>query len=300
MSIRDWFSARESKRYTRVDQTARPSADVPDGVWMKCEGCGKALYEGEITEAKVCRYCGYHVGLTAPERIEMLADPGTFAECDGALGACDPLAFKGAKTYGTSLDSAREKSGLAEAVITGPAAIGGHEVVLGVMDFRFIGASMGSVVGEKIARVFETGLDLGLPVVLVICSGGARMQEGMLSLMQMAKTSAAAKRHSDAGLPYISVLTNPTYGGTTASFAVLADVILAEPGAMIGFAGPRLVEQTIRQKLPKGFQSAEFMLEHGMIDEVVSREELRERVALLLDYLDARERPAVGASGGAR
>lgn len=291
MPISDWFTARERRRYTQLsDEPGVPvPADVPDGVWVKCEGCKHALYEGELVEnLRVCRYCGHHFDLTAPERIEMLADPGTFAEFDGDLAPCDPLGFVAAKSYAESLDGARSKSGLNEAVITGDAAIEGVGVVLAAMDFRFIGASMGSVVGEKITRAFERATASGKPIVIVTASGGARMQEGMLSLMQMAKTSAAAQRHSDAGLAYVAVLTNPTYGGVTASFAVLGDVLVAEPGAMIGFAGPRLVEQTIRQKLPKGFQTAEFMMQHGMVDEVVARGQLKEHIGTLLGYLSSR------------
>jgi len=286
MSIADWFSQRESRRYTQTGGTQPPAGDVPGGVWVKCEGCKRTLYEGELAEnQRVCRHCGHHFSLTGPERIEMLADEGSFEEVDGDLVSCDPLSFSAAKPYTASLSAAREKSDLNEAVIVGNALIGGIPVVLGVMDFRFIGASMGSVVGEKIARAFELGTSRRVPVVLVTASGGARMQEGMLSLMQMAKTSAAAERHAKAGLAYVSILTNPTYGGVTASFAVLADVLIAEPGAMIGFAGPRLVEQTIRAKLPKGFQTAEFMLAHGMLDEVVARPLLKEHLANLLGYL---------------
>jgi acetyl-CoA carboxylase carboxyl transferase subunit beta len=295
MPLADWFSARENRRYTQIDDTptASSSADVPDGVWVKCESCKHTLYEGELSdELWVCSHCGRHFDLTAPQRIEMLTDEGSFVEIDADLESCDPLGFVAAKSYEVSLESAREKSGLPEAVITGRATIGGVPVVFGAMDFRFIGASMGSVVGEKITRAFEFATAERLPIVLVTASGGARMQEGMLSLMQMAKTSAAARRHADAGLPYIAVLTNPTYGGVTASFATLADVLLAEPGARIGFAGPLLVEQTIRQKLPKGFQTAESMLEHGMIDEVVARIDLKDRVELFLGYL--RPRSAVG------
>ncbi len=289
MSIADWFSARERRRYVRAGDVSVP-ADVADGVWVKCDGCGKTLYEGELVEQlRVCRHCGHHLAMTAPQRIESLADEGSFEETEKGLTPVDPLSFAAAKPYTESLASAREKSGLEEAVVTGRARIGGIPVMLAVMDFRFIGASMGSVVGEKIARLFEQATAARLPVIIVTASGGARMQEGMFSLMQMAKTAAAAKRHSDAGLAYVSVLTNPTYGGVTASFAVLADVLIAEPGAMIGFAGPRLVEQTIRQKLPKGFQTAEFMLEHGMVDEVVPRAELREHLVTLLGYLRARQ-----------
>jgi acetyl-CoA carboxylase carboxyl transferase subunit beta len=294
MPLSDWFTARENRRYTRMsEEPVTPASDVADGVWVKCDGCSRALYEGEIDqELRLCKYCGHHFPLTAPERIALLTDEGSFAEIDADLGPCDPLGFMGAKSYEESLEGARAKSDLPEAVVTGRASIAGRPVVIGAMDFRFIGASMGSVVGEKVARAFELATADKLPILLVIASGGARMQEGMLSLMQMAKTSAAARRHLDAGLPYISVLTNPTYGGVTASFPVLADVILAEPGAAVGFTGPRVIEQTIRQKLPKGFQTSEFLLEHGMVDEVVPRAELRDRIELLLSYLVPR--------GGAR
>lgn len=285
MPIADWFKARESRKYTPAsDASAR--AEVPDGVWVKCESCKHIIYEGElVADQRVCRHCGHHFALSAPERIESLVDEGSFVEMDAGLSPGDPLSFSAAKPYGASLDKAREQSGLSEAIVTGTAAIGGHDVVIGVMDFRFVGASMGSVVGEKVARAFEAALSQRKPLVVVISSGGARMQEGMLSLMQMAKTSAAAARLSDAGVPYVSVLADPTYGGVTASFPVLADVILAEPGARIGFTGPRIIEQTIRQKLPKGFQTAEFMLEHGMIDSVVPRSELGDTISLLLEYL---------------
>ncbi len=291
MPLADWFSARDSRRYTRVDDTAQASssAEVADGVWVKCEGCKHTLYEGELSDNLwVCKHCGRHFDITAPQRIEMLTDENSFTQIDAGIEPCDPLGFVAAKPYETSLESAREKSGLNEAVVTGRATIGEVPVVFGAMDFRFIGASMGSVVGEKVTRAFELATAERLPIVLVTASGGARMQEGMLSLMQMAKTSAAAQRHGAAGLAYISVLTNPTYGGVTASFAVLADVLLAEPGARIGFAGPTLVEQTIRQKLPKGFQTAESMLQHGMVDEVVARSELKDRIELLLGYLTPR------------
>jgi acetyl-CoA carboxylase carboxyl transferase subunit beta len=285
MPISDWFSARESQRYTKTNETP-PSADVPDGVWSKCEGCKKIVYEGELAEnLRVCPSCGYHFALTAQQRIDSLVDPDSFVELDAGVASCDPLEWRAIKAYEDQLDSASVKSGLAEGIVTGRATMNGHDVVLGAMDFRFIGASMGSAVGEKITRAFEFATSERLPVVLVTASGGARMQEGMLSLMQMAKTSAAVRRHSDAGLPYVSVLANPTYGGVTASFAVLADVLLAEPGALIGFTGGRVIEQTLRLKLPKGFQTAEFMQEHGMIDEVVPRAQLRDHLALLLGYL---------------
>ena len=289
MAIADWFSARERKRYTRVSETQVPApkgADVADGVWIKCDSCSKIIYEGELADAlRVCPGCGFHFNLTALQRIEMLADEGTFAETEASLVPCDPLEWVALKSYEDQLISAAEKSGLSEAIVTGQAELDGHPIVLGAMDFRFIGASMGSVVGEKVTRAFELATEQRTPLVLVTASGGARMQEGMLSLMQMAKTSAAARRHTDARLPYISVLANPTYGGVTASFAVLGDVLLAEPGALVGFTGARVIEQNLRLKLPKGFQTAEFMLEHGMIDEVVPRGELKAHVALLLEYL---------------
>ncbi len=291
MSIADWFSQRESRRYTRsgggLGQATR--AGGADGPWTRCDQCQRALDSTELAEnLNVCRFCGAHLAVTAPERIAMLVDAGSFVETEAGLASCDPLEFVAAKSYEESLAAARAKSDLADAVVTGRASIGGVPVVLGVMDFRFIGASMGSVVGEKVARAFDLATREGLPVVLVTASGGARMQEGMLSLMQMAKTSAAVRTHSEAGLAYIVVLTNPTYGGVTASFATLADVIIAEPGAVVGFAGPRVIEQTIRQKLPKGFQTAEYLLEHGMIDEVVRRSDLTEHLALLLRYLECR------------
>ena len=290
MSLSDWLSAREARRYTRTGAaSAAPSGDVADGAWVKCDSCRRTLYEGELVESqRVCRHCGHHFAMTAEQRIDSLVDPGSFSEFDAGLTAIDPLEFSALKPYTQSLEGARAKSGLPEAIVCGDAHIDDVPVVIGVMDFRFIGASMGSVVGEKVARAFERATAARLPVVLVVASGGARMQEGMLSLMQMAKTSAAVDRHAQAGLAYISVLTNPTYGGVTASFAVLADVIVAEPGAMVGFAGPRVIEQTIRQKLPKGFQTAESLVEHGMIDEIVPRPDLRDHLAVLLGYLTPR------------
>ena len=287
MSITDWFSARESRRYTEpTEKPEADQADVPDGVWVKCDECRHIEYRGELEEnAWTCAKCGNHFDLPAAGRIALLIDEGSFVEIDAGLTSGDPLGFVAAKPYTESLERARATSGLAEAVVAGKARLDGREIVVGAMDFRFIGASMGSAVGEKVTRAFELATTEGLPIVLFTASGGARMQEGMLSLMQMAKTSAAAKRHADARLPFVSVLTNPTYGGVTASFAVLADIILAEPGARVGFSGPLVIEQTIRQKLPKGFQSSEFMLEHGMIDAVVARPELRDQVTLLLSYL---------------
>lgn len=287
MPISDWFKAREERRYTPMTVPAG-AADVPDGVWVKCEGCKRTIYQGDLDDnLQVCPHCGKHGDLTAPVRIEQLADAGSFEETDAGVGSTDPLTFVSGKAYGDVLDAAREQTGLTEAVVTGRATIDGRPVVVGAMDFRFVGASMGSAVGEKIARAFELATVERRPLVLAIASGGARMQESVLSLMQMAKTAAAATRLAQARVPYVAILTNPTMGGVTASFAALADVALAEPGALIGFAGPRLVEQTIHQSLPKGFQSAEFTLKHGMVDDIVDRRELRDRIALLLGYLAA-------------
>jgi acetyl-CoA carboxylase carboxyl transferase subunit beta len=287
MPISDWFKAREQSRYTASTEQTRPS-DVPDGVWVHCEGCRKTLYAGDLErDLMVCPHCGLHHDLTAAERIAILVDDGSFEEIDGHLRSRDPLSFTSGKPYAEAVETAVERTGMTEAIVTGRATIEDRSVIVGAMDFRFIGASMGSVVGERVARAFERALDERRPLVLAIASGGARMQEGMLSLMQMAKTSAAAARLSEAGVPYVAILTNPTMGGVTASFATLADVILAEPGARIGFAGPRLVEQTIHRSLPKDFQSAESLLSCGMLDMVVDRRELRERLSVVLAYLAA-------------
>ncbi len=296
MPISEWFKKRESRRYT---VSSGVSIEVPDGVWLQCEGCSRTLYQGDLARSLlVCPHCGHHHQMSALERIEMLADEGTFEEIDGTITSADPLRFTTAKSYAEAVHTARERTGLTEAVVTGRALIGGHPVILGAMDFRFIGASMGSAVGERIARAFDRAIDERRGVVFVTASGGARMQEGMLSLMQMAKTAAAAERLARAGLPYVSVLAHPTYGGVTASFPVLADVIFAEPGAMVGFAGPALVEQTTRQSLPKGFQRAESLLEHGMIDAVVPRGELKSTIARVLDYLDVASHGATAGEHG--
>lgn len=285
MSLTDWFKAREDRRYT-VAKDKDSKTDVPDGVWSNCPSCKHIVYEGELlTNLRCCPYCGNHFRLTAYERLEILVDPDSFKEFDAGLISSDPLKFSAAKSYTDSIAVARKNSDLREAVVVGRANIGGHPVVVGVMDFRFIAATMGSVVGEKVARVFKTAIEERRGVVLVTASGGARMQEGMLSLMQMAKTSAAADRFAAARLPYISVLTDPTTGGVTASFGVLADVIFAEPGALVGFAGPRVIEQTMRQKLPKDAQSSEMLVQQGMVDSVVPRWDLREKIALAFDHL---------------
>lgn len=263
---------KKTAKRTAPDRSKKPQ--VPEGLLCKCSKCGGALLAEEIRQNYyVCPKCRGYFRVKAYGRICRLADEGTFTEWDKELAGGNPMEFEG---YEEKLAAARLKSRLNEAVVTGKCRIGGCETVLGVMDGRFLMASMGEAVGEKITRAVERATEEQLPVILFTCSGGARMQEGITSLMQMAKTSGALKRHSNAGLLYISVLTDPTTGGVTASFAMEGDIILAEPGALIGFAGPRVIEQTIRQKLPKGFQRSEFLLEHGFVDRIVERQELKE------------------------
>jgi acetyl-CoA carboxylase carboxyl transferase subunit beta len=290
MPVRDWFKARDDRRgYTRSNGTPGRS-EAAKGAWHKCDDCGRIMYGGEYADNLcVCPYCDHHMAMPARERVASLVDPATFEEIDAELSSGDPLGFTTGTPYADKLAETREKTGLNEAIVVGRGQIGGTPVVVGAMDFRFIGASMGSAVGEKVARAFELATAERLPVVLAIASGGARMQEGMLSLMQMAKTSAAVARHDEAGLGYVAVLTHPTTGGVTASFATLADLTLAEPGARVGFTGPRIIEQNTQEKLPKDFQTAESMLGHGMIDEVVPRETVASRVAEILGYLAPRE-----------
>ena len=257
---------------------------IPDGSWVKCKSCSQTLYTDRLEDnLQVCWYCNCHLPMNAPARIKSLTDADSFQEMDAALRSVDPLHFVDSRPYGERLVESEKKTGLSDAVICGAATLGGHPYMLGVMDFRFMGASMGSVVGEKIARLVEAATAAKVPVVLVTASGGARMQEGILSLMQMPKTCGALSRHAEAGLPYFAILTNPTYGGVTASFAAVGDVILAEPGAMIGFAGPRVIQETTNSKLPEGFQTAEFLLEKGLIDRVVERKNLRKELELLLE-----------------
>lgn len=258
---------------------------IPDGSWIKCRNCGQTLYSDRLEDnLKVCWYCNCHLSMTAQARIKSLTDENTFAEIDAEMTSGDPLHFHDLKDYASRLVDSIEKTGLHDAILCGTATLEGHKFALGVMDFRFMGASMGSVVGEKIARLVELATAQKMPVVLVTASGGARMQEGILSLMQMPKTCGALQRHAEANLPYIAILTNPTYGGVTASFATVADVILAEPGAMIGFAGPRVIQETTNSKLPEGFQTAEFLMDKGLIDRVIERKNLRKELGLLLEY----------------
>jgi acetyl-CoA carboxylase carboxyl transferase subunit beta len=265
---------------------AEERRSVPAGVWTKCDGCGEIITGAELKgNLGVCPRCGHHHGLTAAERLEVLVDRDSFHEVAAGLEPLDPLGFKDSKKYKDRLKASRKKTGLTDAAVAGLAKVEGQRVAIGVIAFEFMGGSMGSVVGERITRVFELALEERCPAIVSSASGGARMQEGILSLMQMAKTTAALRRLKAAGLPYISLLHHPTTGGVAASFSMLGDVIIAEPRALVGFAGPRVIEQTIRQKLPEGFQRSEFLLEHGMIDLIVPRQELRSRIALLLRAL---------------
>ncbi|MBI2840893.1 MAG: acetyl-CoA carboxylase carboxyltransferase subunit beta [Acidobacteria bacterium] len=266
----DW-----SKKRTPLQ--APDKKGVPEGLWVRCNNCREALFRKQVVEnMNCCPKCQYHFRLTAKERIEMLLDDGVFEEYDADLTPADPLNFTDLKPYASRLKAAYASTGLREAFITSRGTMGGIPVVLGVMEYNFIGGSMGSVVGEKVTRAIEMSLTEKIPLILISCSGGARMMEGALSLMQMAKISAALARLHAEAIPYISVLTDPTTGGVTASFAMLGDLNIAEPKALIGFAGPRVIEQTIRKKLPDGFQRSEFLLEHGMLDALVPRPQMRE------------------------
>jgi acetyl-CoA carboxylase carboxyl transferase subunit beta len=258
---------------------------MPEGLWVKCEACKEMVYKKEVLRnANVCPKCNYHFRISAPERLGMLLDDGAYEEFDADIAPKDALRFVDSQKYTQRLKTYQKRTGLKDAFISGTARIGGHPVVIGIMEYGFMGGSMGSVVGEKVTRCAERALQDEVPLIIVTCSGGARMQEGALSLMQMAKISAALARLDEAGLPYISILTDPTTGGVTASFAMLGDLNLAEPRALIGFAGPRVIEQTIRQKLPEGFQRSEFLLEHGMLDMVVERSRLRDVLISCLDF----------------
>ncbi len=260
--------------------------EIPEGLWTKCDECGEIIYNKTLEEDfKVCPKCEYHFTLSAPERILQLMDEGSFKEMDKGLCAKDPIHFRGPKSYPAKLKEDQAATGLVDAVVTGEGLMNQRHVVLGVTDSRFIMGSMGSVVGERITRAIECATAKKIPLVIVSGSGGgARMYEGMFSLMQMAKTSAALAKHHEAGQLFISVLSNPTMAGVLASFASLGDIILAEPRALIGFTGPRVIEQTIRQKLPDGFQTSEFLLEHGMIDRIVHRRQLKNTLSQIMDY----------------
>jgi acetyl-CoA carboxylase carboxyl transferase subunit beta len=260
--------------------------EMPSGLWTKCPSCGEVIHNLALSEnLQVCPKCEHHFNLGSRERIESLVDPDSFEEHDPSMSSVDPLGFKGVTTYADRLQSYKQKTGLVDAVTTGAAKINGISVGLGVMDFNFLAATMGSVVGEKITRIIEFSTKNKLPVILVCASGGARMYEGMLSLMQMAKTSGALALHAEAKLPYITVLTNPTTAGVMASYASLGDVIIAEPKAMIGFAGPRVIRETTHQTLPPDFQTAEFLEKHGLVDLIVHRQKMRQTLGDLLAYL---------------
>ena len=267
---------------------SRKKRDIPHGLFQKCPGCDEVVHDIELAQnLRVCPRCDYHFALSAKDRIDNLLDPETFVEMDADLKSVDTLRFQGMATYKDRLKNYQERTGLTDAVISGYGMIDGYKVALAVMDFGFLAATMGSVVGERITRTIEYGTDQRAAVVIVSASGGARMYEGMLSLMQMAKTSGALARHAEQRLPYISVLTNPTTAGVMASFASLGDVIIAEPKSMIGFAGPRVIKETTHQDLPKGFQTAEFLQEHGLIDIIVHRKKMHEQISQLLNYFSS-------------
>lgn len=260
--------------------------EIPEGLWTKCPKCSSMVFDKELDEnLKVCPKCAFHFAISARERIHSLVETCSFEEMDAAMVSVDVLEFTGVASYKERLEAYQKSTGLKDAIITGVGKIGDFRVALGVMDFAFLGGSMGSVVGEKLTRLIEAGTDKGLPVIIVSTSGGARMYEGMFSLMQMAKTCAALAYHAKNKLPYISVLTHPTTAGVMASYASVGDLIIAEPGAMIGFAGPRVIKDTTQAELPPGFQTAEFLLDHGLIDAIVSRKEMKERLAYYLDFL---------------
>jgi len=270
----------------KLNGDQKPQSPVPTGLWIKCENCKVLLFRGELeSNLMVCPKCGYHFPVPAKDRLYMLFDKGTFEELDIDLEPQDILEFVDRKPYSQRLKEAQEKTGLKDAVVNAKGKLDGKEVLISCFDFRFMGGSMGSVVGEKITRNIERAAEEKIPFICISASGGARMQEGVISLMQMAKTSAALALLEERGVPYISVLTHPTMGGVSASFAFLGDVIIAEPKALIGFAGPRVIEQTIRQKLPRGFQRSEFLLEHGLIDMVVERKDLKNTLSHLIELL---------------
>ena len=263
------------------------SHELPDDLWTKCTQCGELIHSLDLKQHNhVCPHCNHHFLLPSRERIELLVDPDSFAEMDHALYSANPLGFK---QYPEKIATLREKTEMNDAVVTGRASIDGFPITIAVMDFKFFAGSMGSVVGEKITRAIEIATREKRGVIVVSSSSGARMQEGMLSLMQMAKTCGALSRHQEAGLPYFSILTHPTTGGVTASFATIGDINIAEPGCMIGFAGPRVIKETTHQDLPKGFQTAEFMLKHGLVDAIVPRRDLRAKLAELLSFLMPRD-----------
>ena len=287
MGIKEWLhSKREQQNSTRVNNNnATNTVEDVSKLWTKCYNCGASLPAKEVDEnLNVCPKCGYHFRINATERVKQVVDFMTFKEINANLGSADPLNFKDLKTYKSRRESAQEKTKLNDAIITGTGKINGEEVAIGIMEFAFMGGSMGSVVGEKITRLMEHAIDKRLPVVIFTSSGGARMQEGIFSLMQMAKTSCAVSKLNEEKILYITVLTEPTFGGVTASFGTLGDIVIAEQGARMGFAGRRVIEQTIKQKLPSDFQTAEYFLKHGQVDMICSRDNLKEVIANLVKF----------------
>ena len=277
-----WFT----KAKAGIEKSDVKKSKVPEGMWVKCPGCSETILSRDIdANQSVCPGCGYHYRISARRRLENLLDDAAWEEFDAGITSVDFLEFKDAKSYQERINAALSKGGSKDAVICVEVAIEGTRVQVSIFDFSFMGGSMGSVVGEKITRSIERGIKLNQPVLIISASGGARMQESILSLMQMAKTSAALAKLKKAGIPFISILTDPTTGGVTASFAMLGDLNIAEPKALIGFAGPRVIEQTIRQKLPEGFQRAEYLLDHGMVDAIIPRTEMRQKLSSILKML---------------
>jgi len=271
--------------------------DIPEGLWTKCPKCSTMVFDKELDEnLKVCPKCNHHFPIGSRERIHSLVETCTFEEMDAKMTSKDALNFTGVATYTSKLEAHQKRTSLRDAVVTGLCKIGEHRAALGVMDFSFLGGSMGAVVGEKLTRLIERATEKELPVIIISSSGGARMYEGMFSLMQMAKTSAALAYHAQQRLPYISVLTHPTTAGVMASYASLGDLILAEPGAMVGFAGPRVIKDTTQAELPPGFQTAEFLLDRGLIDAIVTRTEMKARLMEYLSFLAVRKKAAAAAS----
>jgi acetyl-CoA carboxylase carboxyl transferase subunit beta len=280
-----WFKKSEEEK---EEKEKREELKPSDQLWVKCNSCNEIIYRKVIERNfQVCPKCNYHFQIPARRRIDGVADPGTFVEYDAGLVSADPLEFKDSKRYPSRIKESQEKTGQKDAILCGEARIEGRSAMVGIFEFNFMGGSLGSVVGEKITRLIERAVEKRIGVVIFCASGGARMQEGILSLMQMAKTSAALAKLQEAKIPYISVLTDPTTGGVSASIAMLGDIIIAEPKAMIGFAGPRVIKETIRAELPEGFQRAEYLLEHGMIDLIVERKDLRHTLASLLNMLQS-------------
>jgi len=287
VSLIDWFAARRKDQFVgKVSQ----DTDEGDGLWVKCSECSQVAYRKDlISNFNVCSNCGHHNRINSDERINIIADKNSFKEFDSSLSPTDPLGFKDRRSYADRIKESQAGTGLRDGVVTGICSVNSMPLALAVMDFRFMGGSMGSVVGEKITRIIERATLENFPILIVCASGGARMQEGMLSLMQMAKISGALKKHKEKNLLYMPLLTHPTTGGVTASFAMLGDLILAEPKALIGFAGRRVIEQTLREKLPDNFQTAEYLLEHGFVDVIVKRKDLKDTLTKILNIHGVKE-----------